>query len=135
MPKERINPPGLPNWADSFSQVVVAHTGTTRTIYISGQVSVDEQNHVVGAGDLAAQCEQVLANLDRALRAAGATPSDVVRLGIYLVSYQRNHAGLIRRALRKWFPADALPASTWLGVSSLALDGLMIEIEATAIVE
>lgn len=79
MIKEHLNPTDLPNWSESFSQVVVVRTGTTRTIYVSGQVSVDAGNNVVGHGDLGRQAQVALENLSKALAAAGATPADVVR--------------------------------------------------------
>ena len=135
MPKDYLNPPQLPNWSESFSQVVVVHAETSRTIYISGQVSVDEENRVIGRGDLAAQSEQAFSNLASALQAAGAAVEDVVRLGIYIKDYRREQAGIIRETLREVFPGNRLPAGTWLGVQSLALDDLLIEVEATAVVE
>jgi enamine deaminase RidA (YjgF/YER057c/UK114 family) len=135
MTKEHLNPADLPNWSESFSQVVVVRTGTTRTIYVSGQVSVDAGNNVVGHGDLGQQTQVALENLSKALAAAGATPADVVRLGIYVKDYKPDQAAIISKALRKTFVAEQMPASTWLGVSSLALDGLLIEIEATAVVD
>ena len=130
-----MNPAGLPNWSESFSQVVITHTGSSRTIHISGQVAVDASNRTVAPGDLAGQAAHAFANLGRALQAAGATPEDVVRLGIYVVNYEPTQAGIIREALRRVFTSDRLPASTWLGVAALALPDLLIEVEATAIVE
>ena len=109
--------------------------GTTRIIYVSGQVSVDARNNVVGHGDLGKQTQVALENLSKALAAAGATPADVVRLGIYVKNYERDQAAVISIALRKIFVAGRMPTSTWLGVSSLALDDLLIEIEATAVVD
>jgi len=47
MIKEHLNPADLPNWSESFSQVVVVRTGATRTIYVSGQVSVDRNNNIL----------------------------------------------------------------------------------------
>jgi enamine deaminase RidA (YjgF/YER057c/UK114 family) len=133
MIKEHLNPPDLPNWSESFSQVVVVRTGTTRTIYVSGQVSVDAGNNVVGHGDLGRQAWVALENLSKALAAAGATAADVVRLGIYVKNYKPDQAAVIRAALRNTFVAE-MPTSTWLGVSSLALEELLIEIEATAVI-
>ena len=135
MIKEHLNPPDLPNWSKSFSQVVVVRTGTTRTIYVSGQVSVDAGNNVVGHGDLDRQARVALENLSKALAAAGATPADVVRLGIYVKDYQQDQAAVISTALRDTFIAERMPTSTWLGVSSLALDELLIEIEGIAVVD
>ena len=135
MIKEHLNPIDLPNWSESFSQVVVVRAGATRTIYVSGQVSVDASNNVVGDGDLGQQTEVALENLRKALTAAGATPAAVVRLGIYVKDYKRKQAAVISTALRNTFVAERMPASTWLGVSSLALDEILIEIEATAVID
>ena len=135
MTKEHLNPSGLPNWRESFSQVVVVRTGATQTIYVSGQVSVDAENNVVGHGDLGQQAQKALENLSKALAAAGATPADVVRLGIYVKDYKPEQAAIISTVLRNTFVAERMPASTWLGVSSLAIDELLIEIEATAVMD
>jgi hypothetical protein len=55
MQKEFINPRDLPNWQQTFSQVVVVNNGSARTIYVAGQVSVDEEKNLIGAGDLKVQ--------------------------------------------------------------------------------
>jgi enamine deaminase RidA (YjgF/YER057c/UK114 family) len=135
MKKEFLNPPELPNWSDTFSQVVVVDGAPGRTIYVSGQVSVDANHNVVGRGDLATQAEWAFQNLAKALAQARATPEDVVRLGIYVKDYRSDQVETIRAAMRKVFTSDKLPASTWLGVQSLALEDLLIEVEATAVVE
>jgi len=133
MQKDFLNPEGLPNWGETFSQVVVVQTGSMRTIYISGQVSVNADNKIVGHNDLGQQAETALENLRKALSATDATPDGVVRLGIYIKNYQREQAPVIGNALRRLFRSGKMPASTWLGVSSLALDDLLIEIEAIAV--
>jgi enamine deaminase RidA (YjgF/YER057c/UK114 family) len=134
MTRRYLNPHTLPNWSGSFSQVVIVPPGPSRTVCISGQVAVDPDHDVIGVGDLAAQAEHAFANLSAALAAADAAPADVVRLGIYIVNYRPEQASIIQQALRKVFASDDLPASTWLGVQSLALPDLLIEVEATAIV-
>jgi enamine deaminase RidA (YjgF/YER057c/UK114 family) len=68
MQKEFFNPPAL-NPTNGFTHVVTATSG--KTIYVSGQVSVNERAEVVGKGDLRAQVEHVFANLKIALAAAG----------------------------------------------------------------
>lgn len=135
MPKEHLNPPGLPDWAGTFSQVVVARPAGARLIWVSGQVAVDADHRVVGPGDLARQAERAFGNLSMALEAAGASPDDVVRLGIYVKNLRPEDGAVIRKALRRVFVRDTLPASTWLGVTSLALDDLLIEVEATAVIK
>jgi enamine deaminase RidA (YjgF/YER057c/UK114 family) len=133
MEKEFLNPPTLPNWSESFSQVVVVKDAATRTVYVSGQVSVDGQNNLIGAGDLEVQAEQAFRNLATALAAGAVRTSDVVKLGIYVKGYQPEQAPIIRTAMRKYFPKEPLPTSTWLGVESLALEGLLIEVDAVAV--
>jgi 2-iminobutanoate/2-iminopropanoate deaminase len=135
MIKEHLNPADLPNWSESFSQVIVVRTGEIRTIYVSGQVSVDAGKNVVGPGDLGRQAGVALENLSKALAAAGATPADVVRLGIYVKDYKQDQGAVISTALRNTFIAEQMPTSTWLGVSSLALDEALIEIDATAVID
>lgn len=135
MKKEHSNPSDLPDWSTSFSQVVTVTAGSMRTIYLSGQVSVDSKNCVVGEGDLSVQTEFALANLERALASVGARAADVVRLGIYIKNYRREQSAVVAEALQRVFPKGNLPASTWLGVETLAIDELLIEIEATAVTE
>jgi enamine deaminase RidA (YjgF/YER057c/UK114 family) len=135
MAKEFINPATLANWEQSFSQIVVVSNGTSRTIYVSGQVAVDEGQNLVGAGDLSAQSMRAFQNLESALAACGARTSDVVKLNIYVKGYQPADAIPVSEALRKYFPHKPLPASTWLGVQSLAREGFLIEVDAVAVVE
>jgi enamine deaminase RidA (YjgF/YER057c/UK114 family) len=133
MEKEFLNPPDLPNWSHTFSQVVIVKAGGVRTIYVSGQVSVDERRTLIGAGDLEAQAEQTFCNLSRALGAAGAFATDVVKVGIYVKHYQASDAAVVAAAFRRVFPHTDLPVSTWLGVESLAEEGFLIEVDAVAI--
>ena len=135
MAKEFINPPNLPNWEQSFSQIVMVPIGTARIIYVSGQVSVDENKNLIGKDDISAQAMRAFQNLGLALKAAGATSADVVKLNIYVKDYQPADAGVVGEALRKHFPATRLPASTWVGVQSLAEKEFLIEVDAIAVVE
>ncbi len=54
---------------------------------------------------------------------------------IYVVNYKNEDAGPISEALREFFPGDRPPASTWIGVPSLAVEDFLIELEAIAVVE
>lgn len=136
MPKKFINPESLPNWEQSFSQVItVSPVGPAKTVYISGQVAVDKNQNLIGDGDLAAQAMQAFQNLETALTAGGATTADVVRLNIYVKDYKPENAAPVSEALRRYFPQQQLPTSTWLGVQALAKEGFLIEVDAVAIVE
>ena len=135
MNKEFINPASLPNWEQVFSQIVVVLSGNAKTIYISGQVSVDTEKNLIGRGDLRVQAKQAFQNLETALLTIEATTADVVKLNIYIKDYKPADAVFINEALRKYFPQEKLPTSTWLGVQSLAEEGFLIEVDAIAVVE
>ncbi|MGH9875816.1 MAG: RidA family protein [Pyrinomonadaceae bacterium] len=135
MAKEFINPQALPNWQESFTQVITVSGVSLKTVYISGQVAVDQDQNLIGEGDLGTQAMQALRNLETALAAGGATTADVVRLNIYVKDYKPADATLVGEALRRYFPHKHLPTSTWLGVQALAREGFLIEVDAVAIVD
>jgi 2-iminobutanoate/2-iminopropanoate deaminase len=116
-----------------FSQIVSASGKTT--IHISGQTAWDCNKQIVGRGDLAAQARQALRNVQMAIEAAGGTLADIASLRIYVVDYRREQAEAIAGALREFFPEEKCPASTWLGVSAVAVPDFLIEIEATGVLE
>ena len=134
MPKEYVNPKTLfPSLPHGFSQVVVA--SGRKTAFISGQTAWDAQKRLVGGLSLAEQARQALRNVLAAIEAAGGTLKDVVALRIYIVNYQAESAEAVRSALREFFSRENPPASTWIGVSDLAVPDFMIEIEATAVLD
>ena len=125
---ERMNPQGL-STPTGYSHVVSTRGG--RTVYIAGQVALDAQGRIVGAGDLAAQTRQVFANLDIALKAAGATFANVVKTNYYL--RDASQVAVIREIRAKYFTKE-LPASTLIEVPRLANPDFLIEIEVIAVV-
>jgi enamine deaminase RidA (YjgF/YER057c/UK114 family) len=125
-----INPPALgptKGWTH-----VVASTGG-RTIYVSGQVGVDERGRVAGSGDLKAQTEQAFANIDTALKAAGVTFADMVKMNIYVVGLKPEHVPVIREVRARYVNLANPPASTLVGVTALVSPDWLIEIEAVAV--
>ncbi len=104
------------------------------TVYVSGEVALDSMGRLVGASDLRAQARQAFANLAVVLKIAGAAPGDATKLTIYVVNYSpRDFAG-IREAAPEFFPERNPPAGIVVGVQSLPLDGLLIAVDATAVV-
>ena len=116
-----------------FTHIVTSSPGTT--VYISGQTAWDADRKIVGGTDLRLQAEQSLRNLRTALEAAGASPADVVFVRLYVVNYRAEHAAVLSPMLEAFFAGAPPPASTWVGVQSLAVPDFLIEIEATAVVE
>jgi len=135
MEKKFLNPDNLPDWRPVFSQVVVVKSRDAHTIYIAGQVAVDERRNLIGAGDLKLQADQAFGNLTRALASAGASTADVVKINIYVKHYQPSDAAIVREAFQRAFPQRNPPVSTWLGVESLAQEGFLIEVDAVAVID
>src|SRR5262245_14392359 len=71
----------------AFSDVVVGGV-PVKTVYVGGQDAVDASGVIIGKGDLKAQTEQVLKNIQAALAAAGAQPEHVIKWNIYVVQGQ-----------------------------------------------
>jgi enamine deaminase RidA (YjgF/YER057c/UK114 family) len=128
---EHLRPEGLFH-NPAFSQVVTA--SGTKTIYISGQVSIDENGALIGQGDLGAQTAQAMRNLGLALAAAGATFADVVKITTFVVNYAPEQRAVISKARSPFFAGGEPPASTLLGVAALAVPEWLIEIEAVAVI-
>ena len=134
MPKAPINPDSVFRSLDyGFSQAVLA--SGRQTLYLSGQTAWDADKQIVGDRDLGAQARQAFMNIRRVVEASGGTLDDVVSLRIYVVDYRPEHADVVGSALRECFQGPTKPASTWLGVSSLARPEFLIEVEAIAVVE
>ena len=134
MARTHINPESVfPSLGYGFSQAVLA--SGRRTLYVSGQTAWDADQRIVGGRDLGAQARQAFTNVRRVVEAAGGTLDDVVCLRIYVVDYRPEHAEAVGSALRECFAGSTRPASTWLGVSSLARPEFLIEIEAVAVME
>ena len=128
---EHINPDDLPRNA-AFTNVVVV-SGAVKTVYIGGQDAVDASGAVVGWGDLAAQTEQILANVQAALAAAGAALEHVVKWNLYLVHGHAPEPGFAVFQ-RIWGDRPNPPAITLVFVAGLAHPDFLLEIDAIAVV-
>jgi 2-iminobutanoate/2-iminopropanoate deaminase len=113
-----------------FAQAVSVPAG--RLIFVSGQVAWDA-NERLAATDLAGQAAAAMANLERVLADAGAELRHVTALRIYIVGDPPDTSG-VSDALRESFPVREGPAATWIRVGGLEGEGLLVEIEATAVV-
>jgi enamine deaminase RidA (YjgF/YER057c/UK114 family) len=131
VPRERINPTGLSR-PKGYTHVVTTRGG--KHVFVSGQVALDANGSVVGKGDLKAQADKAYQNLGVALEAAGASFADVVKLNTYVVGLRPQHLAVLSEVRTRHLGEAALPASTLLGVQALAREGLLIEVEAVAVV-
>jgi len=128
--KRFLSPETLPP-PFGYSHVVDSPGG--RIIYISGQVPLDPAGQLVGEGDVAAQARQVFQNLSAALEAAGASWSDVVKLGFFVVDVSQ--MGSVRPVRDEYVNTREPPASTLIEVSQLFRDDVLVEVDAVAIRE
>ena len=127
--REVVNPW---SWQDQFGFVHAnVLRDSHRIAYCAGQTSVDADGRPVHEGNMQAQIQQAVANLERVLADSGMALSDVVRLNYYVTDVDAFlGAGPTLGTLLA--TAGCQPASTLLGVARLAFPELLIELEATA---
>ncbi|MEU7655562.1 RidA family protein [Micromonospora taraxaci] len=130
-----VNPDGLPK-PDVYRQLSIA-TGS-KLVFLSGQVARDAEGRKVGEGDFAAQVEQCYLNIGTALAEIGGSFDDVAKLTIYVVDWSPDKMPLlgegVARASAK-LGVDPVKPITLLGVSALGEPDLLVEVEATAVLD
>lgn len=132
---ELFNPEGIPQ-PDVYRQVAVA-TGS-RLVFLAGQVARTADGAPVGADDLAAQVEQAYVNVATALAGVGGSFADIAKLTLYVVDWRPDMMaalgeGVGRAAAR--LGIDPVKPITLIGVASLGEPDLLIEVEATAMLD
>jgi enamine deaminase RidA (YjgF/YER057c/UK114 family) len=128
---EYLNPSTLYT-PERYSQVAVS-TGSKQA-QTAGQIALDENGTLIGAGDYRAQTVRATKNVFLALDAAGARPSDVTAMMVYLVDPTGANLEQFREGFREVREAvDAgRCALTVVGVPELAMPGAVVEISASA---
>lgn len=130
-----MNPNGLPK-PDVYRQLSIA-TGS-KLVFLAGQVARDADGNKVGEGDFAAQVEQAYLNIGTALAEVGGSFDDVAKLTIYVVDwtpekYPQLGEGVARAAAK--LGVDPVKPITLLSVVGLGEPDLMVEVEATAVLD
>ena len=127
-----VNPDGLFDPSPfGFSHAVVA-SGGSRLAFIAGQSGEDSSGN--RSPDFAEQVKQSYANLKTALDAVGAAPHQVTKLTTYVVDHDMSKLEPMTIHLKALF-GDALPAQTLVPVPRLALDGMLFEVDAVAVLD
>lgn len=115
------------NLSNDLCQAVVAGG----VVYLRGQIGQDlTTRESVGVGDVAAQTEQAMANIDMLLKEAGSSLDDIVKVVVYLVDPRYRET--VYRVMGRWLQG-VFPVSTGLVVSALARPEWLVEIDATAV--
>jgi enamine deaminase RidA (YjgF/YER057c/UK114 family) len=113
---------------NDLCQAVVAGN----TVYLRGQIGQNlETSESVGIGDVEAQAEQAMANIDQLLREAGSGLQDIVKVVVYLVDVRYREP--VYRVIGRWLKG-VHPVSTGIIVSALARPEWLVEIDATAVI-
>ena len=129
MERRAINPW---TWQDEFDFTWgIEVTGAQKMFFCAGCVSIDADGNPLHAGDMEAQFNRALDNLERVLSQASLTLGNLVRLTYYVPDIPAFLEAVPKVGVRLK-AAGCKPASTLLGISQLAMPGLMIEIEGTA---
>ena len=126
-----LNPPSLAK-PRGYTHIVEV-TGPSRTVYVSGQVGLDAAGKLAGApGDFRAQAVQTFENLKQALAAVGGGFEHLAKINVYLIDAAA-HFPLFLAVRDEYVSKENPPASTLVQVGRLALEPLLLEIEAVAI--
>ena len=123
------NPPGVYQPVPHYSQV--ARSGNT--LYISGQLGMNETGELVGEGDARAQARQAWRNIIAILAHYRATPRHLVKTNTYITHWA--YRPLVGEARDEVFPEPPYPPSTLVVVQGLAEPRFLVEIEAVAVLD
>lgn len=116
------------NLDNDLCQAVVAGN----TVYLRGQVGQDlETRECVGVGDVVAQTEKAMANIETLLKEAGSGLDDIVKLVVYMIDVRYREP--VYRTMGRWIKG-VYPVSTGIIVSGFARPEWVVEIDATAVI-
>lgn len=126
-----INPKGLYNpTANGYSHVAAISPGT-QFVYIAGQGGENEAGEL--QPDFRLQVRQALSNLRTALAAVGAGVGDIAKLTVLVVDHTEARLHVFGSELERAMSGGPKPACTLIPVPRLALDEMLFEVEAVAV--
>jgi enamine deaminase RidA (YjgF/YER057c/UK114 family) len=128
-----VNPEVLAKPLGQYSHVT--RVKASEFLFIAGQVAGDKDGNLVGADDFDAQCRQVFANIEAALKSQGAGFANVVQFTTYLVKAQ-DIPKFVQFRLREFprmFPSEVYPPNTLLIIDRLVQESFLIEVQTVAV--
>jgi 2-iminobutanoate/2-iminopropanoate deaminase len=129
MTRQVINTDQAPAPVGPYNQAIAA---SGQMVFVAGQIAIDPRlGDVVYTDDVKKQTEQVLANLEAILKAAGATFADVVKTTVFLADM--NDFAAVNAVYAKYFPENTAPARACVQVSRLPKD-VLVEIDCIAVI-
>ncbi len=127
-----FNPAHLHDPTPNGYSTAVITPGVGRLAFISGQGGQDQTGSL--SSDFGAQVSQAYANLRAVLDALGARPEQVVKLTVFVVDHDMSKLGVLTETVMRMF-GGTLPAQTLVPVPKLAVEGMLFEVEAIAVVD
>ena len=127
-----LNPDTLGTPLGQYSQLT--RVKASEFVFIAGMLSADKSGKVVGVDDFDAQCVQVFANIETALKSVGAGWGNIVQFTTYLV-HSQDIPKFMQYRLRefpKMFSDGKYPPNTLLMVDRLVQEPLLVEVQAVA---
>src|ERR1700730_13800589 len=127
-----FNPDTLGKPLGQYSQIT--RVKASEFLFIAGQLSTDKAGNIVGANDFESQCSQVFANIETALKSAGARWSNVVQFTTYLIHSQDipSFMSYRLREFPKMFPDEIYPPNTLLMIDRLVQEPFLVEVQTVA---
>src|SRR5271166_2471898 len=118
-----------PAQARAYSQAVVTEGG--KTVWLAGQVAIEDAQGNSLAGDFDGQVREVFFRLGRTLQEAGGTLADMVTMTVFITDVRY---GDRFTQLRKEIFGDNFPASALITIAGLARPGLLVEVQGIAVI-
>lgn len=129
MSKKVIRTAKAPAPVGPYNQAIAT---SGQMLFVAGQIPLDPQSgEIIGAGDITAQTQQVMVNLEAILTEAGARWVDVVKTSVFLTDLA-NFAPM-NQVYAEYFPEETAPARACVEVSRLPKD-VLVEIECIAVI-
>jgi enamine deaminase RidA (YjgF/YER057c/UK114 family) len=127
-----LNPDTLGKPLGQYSQLT--RVKASEFVFIAGQLAADKAANIIGADDFDAQCVQVFANIETALKSVGGGWGNIVQFTTYLV-HSQDIPKFMKYRLRefpKMFANGAYPPNTLLMVDRLVQEPFLVEVQAIA---
>jgi enamine deaminase RidA (YjgF/YER057c/UK114 family) len=127
-----INPDALGKPLGQYSHMT--RVKASEFLFIAGQLGVDKHGNIAGNDDFDAQCVQTFANIEAALKSAGADWGNIVQFTTYLVHSQDipKFMQFRLREFPKMFFSGTYPPNTLLMIDRLVMEAALVEVQAVA---
>jgi enamine deaminase RidA (YjgF/YER057c/UK114 family) len=127
-----VNPDALGQPLGQYSQMT--RVKASEFLFIAGQLGVGKDGNIAADGNFDEQCKQTFANIEAALKSAGAGWGNVVQFTTYLVHSQDipNFMAFRKREFPRMFAGGAYPPNTLLMIDRLVIEPALIEVQTVA---